>query len=356
MTNDVDSPLFVWDWGTAYDFFASLNVLHDPSSYGVDGVWAAGVRSRLPPPERAILQDAAVFACYPYYWTYALPAPKDGETVLWTLKQIPPQDRLLTLLATPETPREVQDVLENIVGRGTWDRAEQQIVRSRCKRMGAPGNADVLLGWSSRAHEFGERFLAALRTYYEVFFAEEEKRIAPFLQQALDWAQGLAEQLSLPELIERLSQGVRLSPMPEASEWVLAPSFWVTPYVTYGRISAERFFFQFGARPAEVSLVPGGVVPDALTSVLKALSSPTRLRMLRYLAAETLTGAQLARRLRLRPATVSHHVKALRLARLVHLTVEEERELYYAIRPGRVAEAFAALREFLGEDESESGA
>ena len=86
MTNDVDSPHLIWDWGTAYDLFASLNVLHDPSGFGVDGVWAAGVRSRLPSAERAILQDAAMFAGHPYYWTYSLPAPKDGETLVKRVK------------------------------------------------------------------------------------------------------------------------------------------------------------------------------------------------------------------------------------------------------------------------------
>ena len=30
-----------WDLGTAYDFFISLEVLHEPSKYGIRGVWAA---------------------------------------------------------------------------------------------------------------------------------------------------------------------------------------------------------------------------------------------------------------------------------------------------------------------------
>src|SRR5690606_25511350 len=45
-----------WDIGTAYDFFISLWVLHEPEHLGLRGSWAAGVRSRLPAPERELLQ------------------------------------------------------------------------------------------------------------------------------------------------------------------------------------------------------------------------------------------------------------------------------------------------------------
>ena len=41
-----------WDMGTAYDFFASLKVLHYPAKFGVRGAWAAGVRSRLSQNDR----------------------------------------------------------------------------------------------------------------------------------------------------------------------------------------------------------------------------------------------------------------------------------------------------------------
>jgi DNA-binding transcriptional ArsR family regulator len=73
---------------------------------------------------------------------------------------------------------------------------------------------------------------------------------------------------------------------------------------------------------------------------------------LRYLTDEPQTPAQLARRLRLRPPTVIHHLDALRLARLVHITLTEEGK-QYAARPGAVNATFALLDEFLtteGED------
>jgi DNA-binding transcriptional ArsR family regulator len=84
---------------------------------------------------------------------------------------------------------------------------------------------------------------------------------------------------------------------------------------------------------------------------LKALSSPTRLRILRYLSEEPLTPAQLVRRLRLRAPTVTHHLKTLRLAGLVQRTLGEEK---YTARSGAVTASFASLKGFLEKGKEES--
>ena len=103
----------------------------------------------------------------------------------------------------------------------------------------------------------------------------------------------------------------------------------------------------FGGRPAEMPLVPGELVPDAMLRALKALSDPTRLRILRYLADQPQTSSQLSRRLRLRTPTMTHHMNALRLAGLVHLLVDEAGERRYRVRAEAVEDTFAALKHFL---------
>ncbi len=118
----------------------------------------------------------------------------------------------------------------------------------------------------------------------------------------------------------------------------------------FGMVSAEREILLFGARPPEDSLVPGELVPDALLRSLKALSDPTRLRILHYLTLEPRTPAQLARQLRLRAPTVIHHLKALRLAGLVQLRLgEDKQDRGYAARPEMVKAACESLSDFLGE-------
>jgi len=342
-----------WDWGTAYDLFMSLEVLHKPAKFGLRGAWAAGMRARLPADAREMLEQADSFVQIPLHWIHALPAPKDGAAVLWTLEQVPSADRLAALVLSPCEASDVVEVLHGVAARRAWDEADQAALQAKHKDKDKDAVVTALEWWSC-PEEFGERYLAALEAYQEVFFAEEEKRVRPALQEALARAQELAERLELMDLIEELSQGLRLAELPEAAELVLVPSYWVTPLVMFGSVCAERQMWLFGARPPDVSLVPGDPVPDVLLRAIKALSDPTRLRILRYLGEESLTPSELARRLRLRAPTVIHHLKVLRLAGLVRLTLEKDKEKSRcAARSGAVAATFASLKEFLVEEKPE---
>jgi DNA-binding transcriptional ArsR family regulator len=205
----------------------------------------------------------------------------------------------------------------------------------------------TILNWWSHAQEFGERYLAALQAYVAVFFAEEERRISPYLQQALSRGQELSTRLDFPQLMVELSQGVKIAAFEEADEVMFVPSYWTTPLVMYDSIRSQHWVVLFGARPAEVALVPGEVVPDAMLRALKALSDPTRLLILRYLRDQPQAPSQLARKLRLRAPTVIHHLSALRLAGLVYISLEEQEEKHYTVRESAVADTFEALRKFL---------
>jgi DNA-binding transcriptional ArsR family regulator len=213
---------------------------------------------------------------------------------------------------------------------------------------------NILNQWT-RAEEFGSRYLDALRHYYNVFFEEEERRIHSALERALARAQELAERLPFDDLLEELSQGLRLADPIKSGTLVLAPSYWSTPLVFMGETTTRQDIWLFGARTLTESLVPGEVVPDTLLRELDALSDPTRLRILQYLSAESLAPAQLARRLRLRTPTVMHHLQTLRLAGLVQLTLAKGKESRtYATRSGAVAAVFSSLQSFFGAGDVEN--
>lgn len=357
----MEPPRLLWDLGTAYDLFISLDVLHQPAEFGIRASWAAGMRARIPSVERELLEQAQLFGHTPLHWLYTLPEPKDGATALWSLGQIPPAERLPALtLAFDYPPADIAETLRGVAARGAWDARDRETVQAyyqsssyqAFKATPSPQELTTILDWWSHPVEFGERLLQALQTYYKVFFAEEEKRIRPALQAALRRAQDLAKQLPLPDLLEELSQGVRFDEPLDVTEVVLTPSYWCTPLIYYAKVSPDRQVFLFGARPPDAALVPGELVPDALLHALKALSDPTRLRILHYLSAEALTPAELARRLRLRAPTVTHHLKALRLAGLVQLSVgslEDKGRDCYATRPEAIAAAFAALQDYLAQ-------
>ena len=348
--NSTHTPSLIWDIGTAYDLFASQHVLHHAERFGLRASWAAGVRSRLAVPHRKLLEDAHELFSVPVGWLYSLPSPKDASTALRVLGQLPPANILPAIGLTQDLPKEASDTFQSVYSRHSWDDRDLECMQTLVQKkrwFSRPKELVNVLDWWSRADEFGERYLAALQAYQVSFFAEEERRIYQVLQVALEQAQEMAQRLDFTSLVERLTQGVHIAALEEAAEVILAPSFWMTPLVIYGHITPEKMLLLFGGRPPEASLVPGEDVPDAMLRALKALSDPTRLRVLRYLAGKPLSPSQLSQRLRLRAPTVIHHLNALRLAGLVYLSLDVEGEKRYAARISVVNDTYKTLHQFL---------
>lgn len=355
-------PHLEWDRGSGYDLFVSLMALHAPDQFGLRASWAAGVRSRLRAEDRQTLEVAHTFLRVPVRWLQSLSGPKDASSILRALAQVPPRERLERLAGAVGVPDDALPLIKQVAARGSWSQEDLEALREVFRRSEyelprAKSLAAMLDTWS-RPEQFGQAYLAALEAYYQAFFFEEEKRISPALEAALQSARRLSREVSVEELFETLSNGVHAGPLLEKEGLVLAPSYWLTPFIIIVELDEQRTFVLFGARPAEESLVPGEDVPDTLVRGLKALADPTRLRILRYLAHEQLTPSDLARRLRLRPPTVIHHLNALRLAGLVHLTLKDRQDRGYTARLQAAGSLFEHLQEFLqdtGEDEMPAG-
>jgi DNA-binding transcriptional ArsR family regulator len=170
--------------------------------------------------------------------------------------------------------------------------------------------------------------MAALQAYFQAFFEEEEKRLTPILEAGLENAKKISKGLNLQDLLQELSQGVRFEEPIKAKEVLIAPAYWTTPLLFMEEINSDCMLFLFGARPDDMSAIPGELVPEVLLRSLKALADPTRLKILHYLSKEELTPSELARRLHLRAPTVTHHLGELRVSGLVNLTLKGQEKLY----------------------------
>lgn len=353
------TPKITWDIGTAYDFFISLMVLHEPENYGLRASWAAGVRSRLPTAERRMIEEMMTYVWVPIPWIHSLEPPKDAASVLWALRRIPPEDRLLKLIEKMEKGEDAFfKVVKAVVEKRAWDETDLEAIKQATHHWDMRGKArslPKLLSWLSHPEECGELYYSLMQSYFQAFFEDEEKRIAPALRAGLERAQALADRLSVQDLLVELSQGVHFEDMPKVKELVLAPAYWNTPLILYAPLDAERMLLIFGVRPGEDSLVPGEQVPDALLRALKALADPTRLRILNYLSQEELSPAELARRLRLRAPTVTHHLHELRVAGLVSLSLEEEEKKRYSARKEAVKATYDNLQHYLQSKREETG-
>lgn len=361
MSGQITSADIQWDFGTAYELFISLHVLHEPDSFGIRPSYAAGVRSRIPAVERKLLEDIYPIMGVPLQWLSGLPAPKDAISALWALKQIPPAERMIKLQRLHEpyhskNPDELldehkkyKDALLRIAADGKWNPEDAEFFVKIIGKKSSRSKKEAIercLDWWSRPAELGEGFLSALQAYYQAFFEEEEKRIGPVLKAGLERAQNLAATLNIEELFAELSQGVQMGDEFRVRKYIFAPAFWTTPLIFFDKFDEDTLFLVFGARPMDMSVIPGESLPDGLVRSLKALADPTRLKILYYLSHEDLSPSELARRLHLRAPTVTHHLNEMRLASLVNVIITGQEKKYTA-RQETLQVTFTNLQEFL---------
>ena len=349
---ETNPPAIIWDIGTAYELFISLSVLHNPEHHGLRASWAAGVRSRIPPTERKFLEEVIPFTNCPVSWVYRLSQPKDAMNAIWALRQIPAEQRMLELFDVEHWDMpDVKEMIMKIVSQRAWSNRDftrfKEVFKE--KHGDEAKGLDKYLDWWARPDEFGEAMLTALQAYHLAYFSEEEKRVAPVLRDALALAKEKAQRLNISDLITDLSQGLHFDKL-TVKKLIIVPVFCITPLIIMDQIDQDLGIFVFGARPATMSAIPGELVPEGLLRALKALSDPTRLKIIHFLTHEELTPSELSRRLSLRAPTLTHHLSELRLAGLVNLTLRGQEKLY-STRLEAIEETFGNLQSFLKADD-----
>jgi DNA-binding transcriptional ArsR family regulator len=351
------SGSLLWEIGTGYELFISLTVLHEPETYGLRPSWAAGIRSRIPLVDRRLLEDTLPFLPVPLLWLRQLPGQKDAASVLWAMRQISAGERIKTVFSIAEWDQLDSKTLLKIMEKQAWDENDYQAVLAGMCTEEKPGqNPDsikIFLDLLAKPAQLGDAYLAALQAFYQVFFAEEEKRIAPILEAGLANAIRLSHSLGLQELLTELSRGVHVQPLGDG-DVILVPAYWSTPLLMHADIHRDEkttYIFVFGVRPDNMSIIPGEIVPEGLLRTLKALADPTRLKILHYLSREELMPSELARRLHLRAPTVTHHLAELRLAGLVNLELAGQEKRYTARREALPA-LLNTLEDFLNNEAS----
>lgn len=344
------NPSLGWDIGTAYDLFVSMKAIHQPLSYGIRASWAAGVRSRLPMELRETLELTSTAIHLPLHWLYSLPQPKNAATVLTHLEKIPSSERLITLAFPPHIHSEYRDILINTNSKHEWSTVEVKVLRNSMRspyHIAAADYLDVLRKVWTNQEQIGQMLYPAYKAFIDGFFIEEETRIIPSIQVGLAHAQARSGSLPIPALLEELSMGVRFGDFLQIPNLILAPSFWGSPFVFYDFVDSKTNMLLFGSRPDDCALIPGDIIPESLLRGLKALADPTRLRILRNLADGPLTPTQLARSLRLRTPTVTHHLLALRLAGLIQVIISLGGERRYATRVEGLGSTQETLEKFV---------
>jgi DNA-binding transcriptional ArsR family regulator len=346
-----------WDFGTAYEIIYSLHTILRPKEHGVPAPWAAGVRKRLSARSQADLKTFfsppfGYLAYSPLHMVLEMDEPKTVDYFLDRVQAIPDDE----FSQRVHLPLVGNDGLGRLINKGVnrkpvsdTDVEEYRHLIGQAGRV-PPTAAEVRRFFSDVADSANtkKRWLALLREYQAVFFAEEEKRARPVLEKMLEQAQKLSGKMPVPDLIEKLSNGVTISPDLDVKRLVLVPSIWLHPFTMRFEPADRELFMTWGAHPPGYRLVPGEMVPDDALLVLRALGDPTRLRLLRLLAAEPRSPQSLAIELKLSLPTVSHHIRELRVAGLIRLEIAGKgRESRYTVRWPSAERAFRQLEEFV---------
>jgi DNA-binding transcriptional ArsR family regulator len=357
INSDPLAQVLEWDWGTAYEMLNSLHTILRPKEHGVPAPWAAGVRKKLSSQSQVDLklffsQPFGYLGYTPMHLVHSLDKPKDVRRFLDLLESIPDED-FSHRIHLPMGDDALRDFADKAASGGRITDAEvEEYRRAVAKASGRsiPNTADIrrFLAEMADSPNTKRRYLSLLREYQAVFFAEEERRVRPVLEKMLADAQKLSKKTNVPDLIERLSNGFTISPDIDLKQLVLVPSVWLHPFVLRFELADQNLFVAWGAHPVGYRLVPGETVPDDALLVLRALSDPTRLRLLRLLSAEPRSPQSLASELKLSLPTVSHHMRELRVAGLVRIELAGKgRENKYTVRWPSAQRAFEQLEEFV---------
>lgn len=209
--------------------------------------------------------------------------------------------------------------------------------------------ASRLVRLLSAPEEFRERMARVLDWFHSRFVGPEEVSVQKEIQQRIAAYEPQIRQ-EPEDALDRLSGGNYGSLLAGCGELSL--------FLVY-RASYERSMFLpgnayvvIGVGLLEQTLLPNAdqqALVKRTDELIKAISDPNRLAILRLLSQRPRYGKELAEELGIAAPTTSYHLDKLMQAKLARLELSKGRRFYYSVNPAGIKELQESLgREFLG--------
>ncbi|OKP84735.1 ArsR family transcriptional regulator [Paenibacillus helianthi] len=186
-------------------------------------------------------------------------------------------------------------------------------------------------------------YIPLLRLWYEQYFRHTEQKILPLLIEDASEKKMLESKMDIVPLIEYASGGIVVEDIPELETIVLLPTVHNRPINTYC-FYKTMMLVQY---PVDVPLDSEDEPPTVLLRLTKALSDPTRLRMLRFIAHEPKTLWEMQSELSQSREMLMHHLLILRVAGLLRVHLRGEGTERYSIRPDGASELQMFLESYI---------
>lgn len=204
--------------------------------------------------------------------------------------------------------------------------------------------ADDLRTLFRRDPEEGKRdLLKALNGFYREAFAPIEAQFAGAIERDARAKQAMVATMSPERVIEEATNGITIDPGSGVRSVLLVPTAVLRPWVLILEHRETRIFV-YPVADEHMTTDPDAPSPWILKTY-KALSDEKRIRVLRRLAAGPASFQDLVEHLDSAKSTVHHHLRVLRSARLVRVSLGADKE--YSLRRGVIGEAAKALAEFV---------
>jgi DNA-binding transcriptional ArsR family regulator len=188
--------------------------------------------------------------------------------------------------------------------------------------------------------------LTILRRARDEVFEPYERAVMPILRRDLEAKRLLNARVGPERTIEAATHGIEYAPEPGITRVLLIPSCAIVPWVhTLDHGDLKIFCYSV----AEESITGReGAPPARLVALTKALGDERRLEILRLLAAERLTLAEIAGRFGVPKTSMHHHLVILRSAGLVRMRSSDRT---YTLRPEVIPDVSALLSAYVQGEE-----
>jgi DNA-binding transcriptional ArsR family regulator len=301
------------EWAPAYELLISFGAFVFFSKHALLELgqpWVAQVRAALPDEFAARLSRKSVAT-----------ALKQHGDLLYVLIRACPGDRDV---------RGFLDWLSDLTPGAAYEAVVHRLEES------APGLPREFAPWRDRMVEL-------LDGWDSGYFRNVDPAILSALEQEAARLGALVGSAPVLDLVETVTNGIRVEPSPRLRSVVLIPQYHERPYNTD---AAEQHALIL-LYPAEVIAASGDAPPLGLLRLTHALSDDSRLRVLRFLADGPNTLTEVARFAGLSQPTVHHHLVHLRAAGLVRVHFAIGSASRYSLRPHALEQLSQQLGAYL---------
>lgn len=193
--------------------------------------------------------------------------------------------------------------------------------------------------------EIRDRTVYLLSNWHEHYFRTLDQAVLRHLEDEAKRRADLVESLPPIDLIEDATNGIRIEPVEGLKQVILVPQYHCAPATVLD-------FFRGVATCLYPTRPPGRGMPyETLLRFGQCLADENRLRILRLLAEQPRTLAEIHQSVSLAKSTVHHHLTALRRAGMIRSHFfGDTTPAYYSARVGIVDELYGYLKTLLEKE------